>query len=128
MPRKPAHPCKAPGCPELTHARYCEAHSDLEAEEAQQYRRFQRDPAINQRYDHAWRKIRNRYIAKHPLCKHCEEQGRFTPAAEVDHIVPLEHGGTHDETNLQALCKPCHSRKTARDGDRWRTKTHEYHF
>ena len=127
MPRKPAHPCKHPGCPGLTHARYCEQHSHLEQAEAEDYR-ARRDPKINKRYDHAWRKIRNRYIAAHPVCAHCQEQGRITPATEVDHIIPLEHGGTHDEANLQALCKPCHSAKTARDGDRWRTQIYQYRF
>ena len=37
-------------------------------------------------------------------------------ATEVDHILPIEDGGAmYDEANLQALCKPHHSRKTARD-------------
>lgn len=43
----------------------------------------------------------------------------MTAAAEVHHIVPLSAGGTHDESNLMALCKPCHSRITAREGGRW---------
>ena len=32
---------------------------------------------------------------------------------EVDHVVPLIDGGTHDLRNLQTLCTPCHKRKTA---------------
>ncbi|MGY0278927.1 HNH endonuclease [Limosilactobacillus reuteri] len=28
--------------------------------------------------------------------------------------MPLEHGGTNEFKNLMALCKPCHSRITAR--------------
>lgn len=117
VPRKPKRPCSQPGCPELTDHRFCPAHARAEDE---RYRTYQRDPAINKRYDHRWHKIRNAYIAKHPLCEHCQVTGRVTPAAEVDHIVPLERGGTHDETNLQALCKPCHSSKTAREDERWR--------
>lgn len=36
-------------------------------------------------------------------------------ATHVDHVVPLERGGARfDEGNLQPLCAPCHSRKTAR--------------
>ena len=49
----------------------------------------------------------------------CRREGRVTAAAEVHHIVPLSAGGTHDESNLMALCKPCHSRITAREGGRW---------
>nr|WP_255407226.1 MULTISPECIES: HNH endonuclease [Corynebacterium] len=37
---------------------------------------------------------------------------------EVHHVVPLSRGGSHDFTNLMALCKPCHSRISALDGDR----------
>lgn len=117
MPRKPATPCRHPSCPELSQSRYCPSHTKQADFE---YRRWQRDPKINRRYNSAWRKIRNAYITAHPLCEQCEAAGRVTPAAEVHHVLPLEHGGTHDEDNLQALCKPCHSRQTARDGDRWR--------
>ncbi|MBP3896084.1 MAG: HNH endonuclease, partial [Mogibacterium sp.] len=28
-------------------------------------------------------------------------------------------GGTHDEDNLMALCKKCHSKIHAERGDRW---------
>lgn len=125
MPRKPKRPCSAPGCPELTDHRFCLAHARAEDE---RYRRWQRDPAINKRYDHAWRKIRNAYIQAHPLCEHCQENGRVTPAQEVDHIIPLERGGTHTEANLQALCKPCHSSKTAREDDRWKQQPRLYTY
>lgn len=32
---------------------------------------------------------------------------------EVDHIIPLEQGGTNDLANLQGLCTSCHIYKTA---------------
>jgi len=32
---------------------------------------------------------------------------------ELDHIVPLIDGGTHSDDNLQTLCTPCHTKKTA---------------
>ncbi|MDK8305659.1 HNH endonuclease signature motif containing protein [Corynebacterium imitans] len=123
VPRKPKRPCSQPGCPELTDHRFCPAHARAEDE---RYRTYQRDPAINKRYDHRRRQIRNAYIQAHPLCEQCQTQGRVTPAQEVDHIVPLEDGGTHDEANLQALCKPCHSSKTAGGNDRWRYRRHVY--
>ncbi len=31
---------------------------------------------------------------------------------ELDHIVPLIDGGSHDPSNLQTLCTPCHIDKT----------------
>lgn len=36
------------------------------------------------------------------------------PSLHVDHITPLARGGTNARRNLQALCGPCHSTKTAR--------------
>ncbi|MDT3768202.1 HNH endonuclease [Gleimia hominis] len=125
MPVKPARPCSHPGCPELTHKRYCETHA--KAEDAR-YRKYQRDPAINKRYDSRWRKIRAAYVAQHPLCEDCLKQGRYTPVQEVHHVLPLEHGGTHDFGNLRSLCKPCHSRQTALDDDRWRQQPRVYTY
>lgn len=125
MPYKPKTPCRASGCPKLTSDRFCPEHAHLEAAH---YRKFERDPAINRRYGAAWRKIRAHYLAAHPLCEDCQQQGRSTPAAEVHHILPLGHGGSHDETNLRALCKPCHSRQSAKDGDRWRQSPRVYTY
>lgn len=125
VPFKPKTPCRHPGCPELTHERFCPQHAKAEDE---RYRRFQRDPKINRRYDKTWSKIRTRYLDAHPLCEDCLEAGRTTPVAEVHHVVPLGHGGSHDTSNLRALCKPCHSRQSALDGDRWRRGPRVYTY
>ena len=37
------------------------------------------------------------------------------PGWHVDHIAPLADGGAHDATNVQPLCAPCHTVKTARE-------------
>ena len=119
MPRKPATPCSAPGGPELTRERLCQNHAK---KADKNYRRFEGDPRINVRYNRAWRKIRNAYIVVHPLCEQCQKNGRLTPTQEVHHILPLSKDGTHDFNNLMALCKPCHSRISALDGNRWHSK------
>jgi hypothetical protein len=33
---------------------------------------------------------------------------------EIDHIIELRDGGTNEDSNLQALCLPCHRVKTTR--------------
>ena len=32
-----------------------------------------------------------------------------------DHVIPLYKGGTNDLTNLEALCRNCHGKKTFKD-------------
>ena len=34
---------------------------------------------------------------------------------ELDHVVPLIDGGSHELSNLQTLCTPCHKKKTAEE-------------
>ena len=43
-------------------------------------------------------------------CNFC--QNLFGPFWEVDHLVPLQYGGTNRYQNLQALCVDCHRFKT----------------
>ncbi len=41
------------------------------------------------------------------------------PTEEIHHMKPLSEGGTHDRSNLIALCKSCHSSIHAHRGDYW---------
>lgn len=119
MPKKPKKPCSFPGCPKLTDKRYCEEHEKVMND---RYNKYERPYDSSVRYGSEWRKVRNRYIKAHPLCEECLATGKVTAATEVHHILPVNHGGTHDDSNLRSLCKSCHSRITAMMGDRWHTK------
>ena len=118
MPYKPKRPCGYPGCPKLADGRFCSAHA---RQNAQEYERYRRDPATRKRYGRAWKRIRDRYIARHPLCEECEQNGYVTAAEEVHHILPLSQSGTHDEDNLMALCTACHSAKTLTENNKKRS-------
>jgi 5-methylcytosine-specific restriction protein A len=61
-------------------------------------------------YDRSWRRLRAAFLMQYPMCEDCMRK----PATEVDHIIAIEKGGNNDDTNLQALCKSCHSRKTVK--------------
>ena len=63
-----------------------------------------------------WRKFRDWYITRHPICEMCEKEGRLTPAVMVDHIVEIRDGGAlTSEENAQSLCWRCHGEKTANE-------------
>ena len=123
MPYKPARPCSHPGCPNLTHGRFCEEH---QKEENQRYERYGRDPDTRKKYKGKWPAIRKRYVTAHPYCEICfERYHRFTPVEHVHHIKPLSEGGTNDDENLMSLCLSCHSRIHAERGDRWNRRGSE---
>ena len=46
-------------------------------------------------------------------CNHC--QHLLDATYEIDHIIPLYQGGSNDISNLQALCRNCHGKKTLND-------------
>jgi HNH endonuclease domain protein len=119
VPSKPKRPCSSPGCPKLTHGRFCEEHAK---KEAQRYEKYDRDPAVRRRYGRAWKRIRDRYAEAHPLCELCQQNGKLTPTEEIHHKLPLSEGGTHATENLIALCKSCHAKLHAERGDRWHNR------
>lgn len=59
------------------------------------------------------------------LCQACNEEGRTTIGAVVDHKRPLWAGGSDDDANKWLLCVPCHDAKTKLEaaararGDAW---------
>ncbi|KAA0893071.1 HNH endonuclease [Pusillimonas sp. ANT_WB101] len=61
----------------------------------------------------AWHRLRDVVLSRDPMCVHCLARGIHTPARDVDHID--NEPSNNDLDNLQGLCGPCHSRKTAAD-------------
>jgi 5-methylcytosine-specific restriction protein A len=84
-------------------------HAEAQQAAARQHKRLYATNAA------PWRKLRAAQLAREPLCRTCANRGRLTAATEVDHI----NGDTANNAgdNLQSLCKPCHSRKTARESN-----------
>ena len=116
VPSKPKKPCAYPGCPALVPGRYCEEHARKVNSD---YEKFSRDKQTKRRYGRAWKRIRDKYASEHPFCELCFERGLAVPVEEIHHKKPLSEGGTHDRSNLIALCKSCHSQIHAKRGDRW---------
>jgi hypothetical protein len=55
---------------------------------------------------------KKKYVASSQswTCNHCKQQ--LDATYEIDHIIELQNGGTNDITNLVALCRNCHGKKT----------------
>jgi 5-methylcytosine-specific restriction protein A len=108
VPERAKSCCRKPGCRNLVDKPgFCFEHVK---EKHMQYDRY-RESSSKRGYDSKWRKYREYYLAKHPLCVKC---GRI--ATDVDHIKAVN--GQSDplfwvESNHQSLCHECHSRKTA---------------
>ena len=104
--------CSQKGCAELVVSGLCDRH----LKERMALDRSLRGSSTKRGYDKRWRRVRDWYLARNPLCEPCFEQDRTAVATEVDHIVPLAQGGERlDEGNLQAICRSCHAKKTARE-------------
>lgn len=114
MPRKPMRPCAFNGCSELTYGMYCEKHAktaeQYRKDRQKKYNRYERDPEVVKKYDSRYRKLRELYIAAHPLCEECLKRGLHVPAEEVHHIKPVKWDGEHSFDNFMALCQSCHTK------------------
>jgi len=108
MPTKPPSPCRHPGCPTLVpHPGRCTTHD-------RGYKAKLRTSYTWEDYGSEWRKIRVRVLQSQPTC---QAPGCNKQATDVDHIVPLRLGGTHERSNLQALCHSHHSTKTVTESN-----------
>ena len=113
MPHAPLKPCPKQGCRALIHrkARWCEPHAMQEMAMVE----AARPTSTGRGYGAAWRRLRLAILRRDPICRACN----VSASEEVDHIVPKKRGGQDTMENLQGLCKPCHSRKTALEDGRW---------
>lgn len=114
--------CIYPWCNATTYGRYCERHKDDGDKKDKRDAKASRVTPINPIYQtKQWRILSKYIIARDPICKICNRAA----SREADHKTPMARGGDPwDENNLQGVCKPCHSRKTATEDGRWARKTY----
>ena len=61
-------------------------------------------------WTYKWKQLRKTYLAYNPTCVVCG-----WAATVVDHITPVSQGGNFWRGPFQAMCKPCHQRKSAKE-------------
>lgn len=75
-----------------------------------------RGTAHSRGYNYDWQLAASAFKREHPFCRHCLDEGVYTPAHCVDHVKP--HRGDEalfwDRDNWQSLCKRHHDQKTAK--------------
>lgn len=116
MVSRAAKPCSHPGCGVLVQdgTSRCFKHPKLNSfTDKRRGNRHQRG------YGAEWTKLRVIILKRDAgICQLCRAAGRIVFANEVDHIIPKAEGGTDEESNLQAICKTCHVKKTQQESKR----------
>jgi 5-methylcytosine-specific restriction protein A len=116
-----AKPCMRPGCPNIVERGYCDVHRPAKEQQAClvggkriKYDRF-RGSAASRGYDRNWQAVRREFLQENPLCEDCAEHSRFAPATEAHHVMKVaEYPELRlRKDNLRALCRECHSVRTA---------------
>lgn len=109
--------CAAPGCYDSSSERWCPKCKPSRVEVAQKQESRHRASAGPRPYDDKrWRPSSLIYLGRHPLCVRCEAEGRIRASQVTDHIIPWKLGGSFwDQSNWQALCKPCHDGPKAQE-------------
>ena len=105
--------CAEPGCSERVQYGRCRAH----ASPARVVRQQADGATVHAWYcSLRWKQLRAAILREQPFCLSCMAVGRRVLTQDVDHI--RKHSGDPalfwERANLQGLCKPCHTRKTAR--------------
>ncbi|MER8861790.1 HNH endonuclease [Mesorhizobium sp. M0757] len=87
-------------------------HEQASAKQRQASNDAERGTPAQRGYDADWSKIRFRFLHHHPTCCVCGAK-----ATHVDHIKSIREAPELRlvESNLRAMCLPCHSRRTAKD-------------
>jgi len=118
MPAKLKKRCGYRGCPNVTTERYCDEHLRLMRRESDR----RRGSTTERGYDGDWERLaEQRRELDGYLCQACLLDQRLTVSKLVDHIYPIHvrPDWRLEIANTQVLCRPCHTRKTSEDNQRY---------
>ncbi|MES5423718.1 HNH endonuclease [Lacticaseibacillus paracasei] len=82
--------------------------NDLNAEWQEFYEQFVAKRLYNINVK-MWKQVRKRVFERDAYtCVYC---GRIGGKLEIDHIIPISHGGTNEMANLATACRRCNRQK-----------------
>jgi 5-methylcytosine-specific restriction protein A len=103
--------CREPGCGVLVSSGRCETHAPRARLTQLDYKKVHRWYVSTR-----WLRLRAEVLQLEPFCRACRASGRKVLTVDIDHI--RKHDGDDrlfwDRSNLQGLCKRCHTIKTTR--------------
>jgi 5-methylcytosine-specific restriction protein A len=104
-------PCALPGCAELVIRGYCAAHRRAKDTARWELLDRNRGSSRERGYDRNWEQFRKMFLARHPFCNDCRRL-----ATEVHHLAKVKNEPALKlaGSNCMALCKSCHTKRTAR--------------
>ena len=117
MPQAPSRACSKPSCRGVVCAGVCSVCGPRKYVD-------RRKSARHRGYSTAWDKLRDAYIAKHPLCQVCSMEGRTRMADLVHHLERVAEGNAVlvDYDHLLAVCKSCHPTVEGNTALGWQAK------
>jgi len=75
-------------------------------------------------YSHKYRQTRQAILKRDDYtCYYCGQE-----ANQVDHIIPIAKGGTHDEQNMVTSCYKCNASKADKPVQQWMEKQSSKRF
>ena len=119
MPYASAKECGRGGCHRIVPhgTRYCEEHT--KQKNKTDHELYRKNDVGQKLYKtKAWENTRLYHLHEHPFCVDCLALGiENATDLHVDHIIPLKdyEGDPLDPTNLQTLCRSCHTKKSLKE-------------
>ena len=103
---RPCLSCRQLFIPSKGNTSYCELHKPKQIYK-KNYKR-----GIRRAYDDTeYRRNRNLIRKAQRNCVWCGTEGNNANKLQVDHIIPVSKGGSHNMANLRVLCANCHKKR-----------------
>ena len=120
--------CACVECSKINRREYWERHKEQERERTRKWRKENRETWLASAKKHYRKRaaagtvtapLKIKIVASQKgVCAKCRES--LVDNCEFDHVIPVASGGLTTFENIEALCIPCHRKKSS--GEKWLSK------